>query len=245
MNDMFFLNKNGVQFPVKICDGNSLNYNIFWSFTTVSLAWSLDADDLQYSLSEKYIGSNHYISDEGYAFDCKSNALTGIFLNVPDENFDGANFLQNCLKSDVIRGIPYALNNVKFSAISSTDYRYLSDNADYLICISRDCIEHHTDILRLQIHERLDLIFINKEHCGFILKDPVRSLVRFADFDIEQNINADTAIDISPYMNLYLLYFKTMNHTAWDNLDEKNERIKITLNFISNGLKDADLSKEP
>ncbi|EOF5965628.1 hypothetical protein ACK1FJ_004768, partial [Salmonella enterica] len=58
-------------------------------------------------------------------------------------------------------------------------------------------------------------------------------------------INADTAIDISPYMNLYLLYFKTMNHTAWDNLDEKNERIKITLNFISNGLKDADLSKEP
>ncbi|EDQ7231144.1 hypothetical protein XL92_004674 [Salmonella enterica subsp. enterica] len=247
MNDILFLNKKGNRIPVGICNASVLHCSIFWSFTTLALADSLDADDLQYSLSKEYIGSNHYMSDEGYVFDCQSRKLTGLFLNVPDENFDGAHFLLACLDSNIIEGIPYALSNDKFSAIGVADYRYLSDNADYLLCVSRDCLDYHShDILRVRVHGRLELLFLDKEHCGFILKDPIRSLVRFVDFDIAQNKNnADSSIDTSSCKDLFILYFNTMDVNGWNGIDDKKVYIKKALDFIVNKLKNADLSKEP
>ena len=244
-DEILYLNKNGDKFPIKICKEKLLTNNIYWSFTTVALANSLD--DLHHSFREQYIGSNHYLSDEGYVFDYQNHMLSGVFLDVPDSNFDGGTFLLECLKSELIEGIPYALNPIKFNAIRVADFRYLSNDLDYLVCISKNGIFSQKDkILRIRIHERLDLFFINNEHCGFILKYPIISLVRFADFDLlSSKVNANQYIDLSKYKNTFISYFNVMDDNVWDKLEERNIDVKNTLNDIVFKLRDADLSKEP
>ena len=53
-DEILYLNKNGDKFPIKICKEKLLTNNIYWSFTTVALANSLDADDLHHSFREQY-----------------------------------------------------------------------------------------------------------------------------------------------------------------------------------------------
>ncbi|MDX7989312.1 hypothetical protein FE392_18740 [Xenorhabdus sp. 12] len=245
MNNILFLNKNGNKAPIKILIGSLLKNNIYWPFTTVSLANNQNADDLQHALSDNYIGSNHYISDEGYVFNPSTYVLSDIFLNVPDDNFDGQHFLSECLKSQFIVGLPYLLEPKVFFAISVSNYKYLSRDGGYLICVS-ECEQRisYNDILRVRIHERLDLLFINGEHSGFILKDPFRSLVRFSGFDEEKH-GGDKEIDLCLFNKAFFSYFDMMESESWDNIDNNDINIRNGLLNILESLEGADKSKEP
>ncbi|MBD2807135.1 hypothetical protein ID855_21255 [Xenorhabdus sp. ZM] len=53
---------------------------IYWSFITLFLANNQNSDDLYYALSDNYIGSNHYIGDEGYVFNPSTYVLSDVFL---------------------------------------------------------------------------------------------------------------------------------------------------------------------
>jgi len=223
--DLFLNGLNG-ETPVKVLDGELLKHKIYWSFNIVSVSDEMDVW-------------------EGCAFDQRSHCLSDIFFYVSEENFDGENVLHELLKSPIICGLPYLVNPGKsFVTKVASDCKYLSRDGRYLLCMSSDDARCNAeDFLRLKIHDRLSMTFINGSHRGFILTDPFRSLVRFAGFDEE--IDADRPVDLSKFLDEFLGYFDLMDLTAWDEIENRSPRIESKLRFIRNGLREADLLTEP
>lgn len=161
--EILYLNKDSEPIPIRIKPNTRINSNIYWSFTEVSITENVDSDSLHNFFSSSFNGSNHYTGDEGFVFDNKELILSSLFLSVPEENFDGKELLKELLLLPAITGLPYLLKKEKFHPTSSTDFRYLSYDCNYLICISKNLID--TDnCSRISIHERLDLIFHDKNH---------------------------------------------------------------------------------
>lgn len=240
MIDTLYINTTENPIPIGIFEGEVLDCDILWSFTEISVSNDLSADDFQNSLQKNFCGSNHFFGDEGYVFDNDSLKIKSLFLNVPEENFNGEYFLKKWLNVSMVKGIPFLKESKKFVSTSSSNYRYLSPLCDYLICLF-DTDTVVDNCYRISVHDRLDLLFKNSLHCGFLLKDPIRSLVRFDG----EAVNANAEIDISSIKTLFYDFFRVINGDAYDSLDNRDEDIKSMLIHTVDELMRQDLSKEP
>lgn len=239
-NVILYLNANGEKIPIKIKQERNLDAKIYWSFTEICIAKNLDADNLHNTIQNNFCGSNHYLGDEGFVFNNQELILSDIFLSVPEENFDGKLLLQEWLKVPKITGLPFLLQPQNFFTISSSDCRYLNPTCDHLLCLSKD-VSNTYNCLRISIHDRLDLLFQNNSHCGFILYNPIKSIVRFdGNFT-----DADLDIDLSLLYNHFYTYFKYITLSNWERLENKDGKIKKILTNIVSKTQKIDFSIEP
>ncbi|KAF2078721.1 hypothetical protein [Flavobacterium sharifuzzamanii] len=235
-----FLNTNNGLLPVKIKKEKTLSGKIYWPFLEVCAGENIESNNLHQAFNSDFIGSSHFLSGEGFTFNKNSLILTNIFLHVPEENIKNTSIIDKCLQSISITGLLSLSQQQKFSSYSLANYRYLDCNRNLLIAIDSDDLKTD-EILRVKIHDRIDLLFKNKIHCGFILYDPIRSLVRFTnDFEKgDENYNyIFLANDLSDYLN-------SITESNWYKLEQKNPELKNRLEKICENLKDKDHSLEP
>lgn len=226
MDGDLFLNGTSDLIPIKVVHNKSLNHKIYWSFDTVSVAGEIGVWG-------------------GFVFDQSTYCLNSIYFHVSEDNFNGECFLRKLLESPVITGLPCVKNNTGSLANIEVYSKYLTRDGRYLLCITPSKVEYQEkSLLCVKIHERLNMVFVDDIHCGFILEDPFRSLVRFAGFS-EEKVDADTPINLSRFLDVFLGYFDLMNSLAWSMIENGCSETYDKLKLIQSNLAKANLTLEP
>ncbi|MCW7539337.1 hypothetical protein OOT46_15945 [Aquabacterium sp. A7-Y] len=212
---------------LKIDTSRQLECPIYWPFTEVHASSERDADDLHRYTSPGYAGSTHFLGDEGFVFDPVQLILSGVFLYVPEDRFDGRNSLEAWLQTEEIKGLPVLSANGKFSVESPSEYQYLSSGGEYLICVSaKSAIPGNGR--RVSIHPRLSLLCEGESYCGFLLEQPVQSLVRFDGSFTQGDVAGDVQFLVEPLRD----YLAVAEERNWHLLEAADPGVRETLRCI-------------
>jgi hypothetical protein len=131
-------------------------------------------------------------------------SLVGVVLSAPENTVEAKDALDFWLNSDEMAGVPRLTSRRKFSANSPCDIRYLSERGDYLLCASEPALKARIGT-RVMMNDRVSLLFQNQVYCGFLVSQPLRSLVRFAGTFEEGDVDRDLAFllgSLHTYLNL-------------------------------------------
>src|SRR5688572_20371063 len=199
-----------------------------------------DSDDLRQYFATDYVGSEHFLGDDGFVFDPADLSLIGVFLRAPENTVEANGALDFWLNSDEIAGAPRLTSRRKFSVISPCDIRYLSERGDYLLCASEPALNARIGT-RVMINERVSLLFQNHVYCGFLVSHPLRSLVRFDGTFEEGDIDGDFTFLLEP-LHTYLNLIQEKN---WLLLEQGDTAIKNGLEDILRQLAPYSEKVEP
>lgn len=213
---MYYINTDESDIEIELIEGKNIKTDVRWCFDNIIISDDILADDLNNYFSDEYVGSSHYISDDGYVFD-NEGILRSVFLFVPSVNYFAKDELDTILCSDYVDLSIKILDPIKFNAISPCDYRYLSCEGDYLLCLSN--VKLHGDIERIRIHNNVDFIFLNKKMIGFMMTNPLENIVFLDEFTINEVENRSIELSNSE-KKIFILYFNLVDETGWDKIND-------------------------
>ncbi|EMG9288807.1 hypothetical protein GKR55_18850 [Providencia stuartii] len=228
---MYYINTDGESVEIKFTPKKKIKSVAKWTFDKVIISNDIFADDLNNYFSPEYIGSSHYISDDGYTFDRSDNLLVGAFLYVPDKNYFNPEVLNTILSFDSTDASIEIINPIKFNAVSPCDFRYLSRDGNYLLCLSN--INLNGDIKRIKIHDFFEFIFLNKKMVGFLLIMPFENLVFFDDLNYECDNSSNITLSLDE-KSIFLSYFDLVDEDGWDKINDGDLFMLSEINKIKN-----------
>ncbi|MCT6517996.1 hypothetical protein GY03_12000 [Proteus vulgaris] len=237
--DKYYLNVDGDNIAIVIDDGIILTSELTWDFYNISISDNLFPDDLSLFYSDDYIGSSHYLSDNGYVFD-RHYCLKELSLYVPENNVFDTEKINTLLSKSVRDAHIKIVEPIKFNAISPCDFRCFSENGEYLLCLKDIYFNKSSHIERIKIHNKLEIIFLDGKEIGFMILEPFENIF----FDLNLIENKNIKLSLKEKM-LFLKYFHLMDESTWNKLNEKDTSVYFALHSIQDEVLDmmSDNSK--
>lgn len=226
--EKYYLNIDGDNVAIVINDGCILTSKLTWDFYNINISDNLFFDDLSSFYSDGYIGSSHYLSDNGYVFD-SNFYLKELSFYVPENNFFDTEKIDAILSKPVRDAHIAIVEPIKFNAISPCDFRCFSENGEHLLCLKDIYFNKKSHLERIKIHDKLELIFLDGKEIGFMVLEPFESL--FFDFNFIGN--KGNKLSLKEKM-MFLKYFHLMDDSNWNKLNEKESSIYLELHSIQN-----------
>ncbi|HEU0185951.1 MAG TPA: hypothetical protein VFS27_11595, partial [Blastocatellia bacterium] len=214
-----------------------------WDFTNIHASPIKDADDLSRYFAADYVGSTHFLSDDGFVFDPEDLSLVGLCLLTPENTVEATGDLDFWLNGDEVAGVPRLTSpRCKFGAVSPCVISHLSERGDYLLCAPDTAPKGHAG-LRVAINERMSLLFQNHIYCGFLVSQPMRSLVRF-DGTFEEG-EGDVDRDLAFLLEPLRAYLNLIREENWPLIARGDMAIKNGLTDILRQLASYSANIEP
>jgi hypothetical protein len=218
-------------FRISLRQGHTLHAPIRWPFLEVWMSSDFESDDLgRYSLPD-YVGSTHFLGDEGFVFDPETKLLTSVYLRVPEVTASDEMIVDRWRSVPEVKGLPVAVTSRKAQINSPSDIRCLSGNGKHLISVSENAILP-VDAVRVTIHERMAILFQGGVYCGFMLEHPIWYLDRFSAEPRSNDSECNEEILLQPLLE----YLQTVQEKNWELLENRDEVTKETLMGIVDAL---------
>ncbi|CRL65751.1 hypothetical protein [Proteus vulgaris] len=232
---MYYINTDGVKIEINLTPPKKIKSAVKWVFDKIIISDNIFADDLNNYLLPEYIGSSHYLGDDGYIFDTSDNLLSDMFLYIPDNNYVNPEGLNTILSFDSTYASIEIINPIKFTSVSPCDFRYLSRDGDYLLCLSNTSLNGYIE--RIKIQNDFEFIFLNQKMIGFLLIRPLEKLVFFDDINYEnENENEDKVPLSSSEKNIFITYFYLVDEEGWDKINDGDLLMLSKINEIKNNI---------
>ncbi|UPK80220.1 hypothetical protein LW139_15600 [Proteus vulgaris] len=230
---MYYINTDGGKIEINLTSSKKIKSAVKWVFDKIIISDNIFADELSNYLLPEYIGSSHYIGDDGYIFDTSDKLLSDVFLYIPDNNYFNPDVLNTILSFDSTYASIEIINPIKFNSVSPCDFRYLSRDGDYLLCLSNISLDGYIE--RIKTQNDFEFIFLNKKMIGFLLIRPLEKLVFFDDINYEYE-NENKVPLSSNEKNIFITYFDLVDEEGWDRINDGDLIMLSKINEIKNNI---------
>jgi hypothetical protein len=201
-----------------------LSYKPRWDVRGCSLTLGAYSNGYEHEhhVATETVGSTSWFDE--LRFDKTKSVLSSVYLRVPEENIDLEDLSKVWMEKSPLTGL-LSLADPKYFEPEPTSFRWFDPTGRILICINENALTETQNSLRLRVAIDFDLMFSNKQLCGWILSNPLNYITR--GWEQPKPIENDSEIAEIVYRYLHLVSEDFLEQME----DENPDILKVLLDL--------------